>query len=199
MAYRTPSGITIIEGLEAVRRRPALYIGESTPARLVEVTLDGVATDVLAPSAVRLIRWDGGAFTIAFDGAPLPIDPFALPVDAVPHPELYQYFMTLRAPSGGLASAGPVLNALSEQLVVSTMKGVQRYRAVFSRGSLVSLLSKTSCDAVLGSRWLTFVPDASVVAGSVSLTEAGEIVRRVALRTPTVTFEDRSSDSAAWY
>lgn len=199
MTYRTPSGITIIEGLEAIRRRPALYIGESTFVRLVEFTLDGVAADALAPSAVRLIRWNEGAFTIAFDGAPLPVEPFALRVEAVPHPKLYEYFMSLRAPSGGLAFAGPVLNALSERLVVSTLNGGERYRAVFGRGTLVSLLSKTPCDEALGSCWLTFLPDASVITGSVSATEAAAIASRVALQNPNVTFQDRSGDGADWY
>src|SRR5215467_4077251 len=127
MAYKAPGGgITILEGLEAVRRRPAMYIGGEEPhpsrrVQLLESVVDEIAHEPQAE--VRILLWREDAVTIAYDGSPLPIEPFSRPIDGVAHPALYQSFMYLFA--GGMlpfgtAAFGPVLNALSERLVVST-------------------------------------------------------------------------------
>jgi hypothetical protein len=189
-----------------------MYIGSSaldgSPCgKLVEVALDGVVTDTPTPSAVRLLRWKGGVFTIAFDGEPLPVGPFVElgePSNLAgakddPHPALYRCFMHLGAAPRSLAFAGAILNALCERLVVSTVSGGERYRVVFSRGMLVSLLAKAPCDEPLGTAWLTFLPDMSVVDGSVSATQGDEIVKRVAAGRLSITYQDRSSEEADWF
>ena len=141
MAYKAPGGgITILEGLEAVRRRPAMYIGGEEPhpsrrVQLLESVVDEIAHEPQAE--VRILLWREDAVTIAYDGSPLPIEPFSRPIDGVAHPALYQSFMYLFA--GGMlpfgtAAFGPVLNALSERLVVSTVHAGDRYRVVFSKG-----------------------------------------------------------------
>lgn len=204
MAYTTQGGLTIIEGLDVVRRRPTMYIGAGLSsdsllcARLVEVVLDAAASDVPAPTAVRLILWKEGVFTVAWDGEPLPVAPLAVSNNAVPHPELYYHFMYMRRSDQRLGFTGAILNALSERLCVCTMNGGERYRAVFSRGHLVVLLSKAPCDAPLGTNCMTFVPDATVTPGAASVADAEELTRRVAGARPFVTFEDRSSVDAGW-
>jgi hypothetical protein len=203
IVHYTTQGLTIIEGLEVVRRRPTMYIGAGLPegslcVRLVEVALEGVASDVPTPSGVRLTRWRGGVYTVAWDGEPLSVGPFAISSDSVPHPELYWYFMYMHRSDQRLGFAGAILNALSDRLVVCTMNGGERYRAVFSQGHLVTLLSKGPCAAPLGTNWLTFLPDATVVPGAASVAEVDAVTRRVAAGRSIVTFEDRANADADW-
>ena len=136
MDYKGPHGIIILEGIEAVRRRPEMYIGgvevhPSPRVRLLEYVVDDITHEPQAE--VRILLWCEGAITIAYDGSPLPIEPFRRPVDGVAHPALYESFMYLFA--GGMvpfgtSTFGPVLNALSERLVVKTMHGGDCYRSV---------------------------------------------------------------------
>jgi DNA gyrase/topoisomerase IV subunit B len=208
MDYKGPHGILILEGLEAVRRRLELYIGgeevhPSPRVRLLECVVDDIAHEPQAE--VRILLWCEDAITIAYDGSPLPIEPFSLPADGVAHPALYQSFMYLFA--GGMvpfgtSAFGPVLNALSERLVVSTMHAGDRYRVVFSKGKIVSLLSRTHCDRPLGTTWLTYLPDATIITGEpLTPGDVHGIAERVGLKTEGVRIrvEDRMTDDADWY
>jgi hypothetical protein len=176
-----------------------VFEGSSLCPRLVEAALSGVVDDVPAPSAIRVTRWRDGAFTIAWDGEPLPIETSPLLPVAVPHPELYRFFLYLHSAEQRLAFSGAIVNALSERLVVSTVHEGERYRAVFSKGMLVSLLAKAPCEVPLGSNWFTFLPDGDLLGGAVSSAESAEIVARVGSRTALVTIQDRPSDAADWY
>src|SRR5215467_13585354 len=207
MEHKGPGGITILEGLEAVRRRPALYIGgeELHPSRRVRLLASVVDEIAHEPQAeVRILLWCEDAVTIAYDGSPLPIEPFSRPVDGVAHPALYESFMYLFA--GGMlpfgtSAFGPVLNALSERLVVSTMHAGDRYRVVFSKGSIVSLLCRSHCDRPLGITWLTYRPDTTIIAGeALSSGEVRGIAERVGLKTECVRIriEDRMTEDADW-
>lgn len=210
MDYKTRDGITIIEGLEVVRRRPAMYIGAEEPgrtltSRLLEFMVDGVAHDTPSPSEIRVLLWRERATTIAFDGAPLPVEPIARPANDVAHPALYQFFMYLFAgaePFGRTLSVGAILNALSERLVVSTMHGDARYRVVFAQGRLVSLLSRTQCDQPLGTTWFTFRPDPTLITGApLSMHEATEVTERVAasVKGPRIIVHDRATEEPDWH
>lgn len=207
MDYKGPYGITVLEGLEVIRRRPGMYIGPaeehpSPRARLLEYLVSDIAHELA--QEVRILLWREGAITVAYGGTPLPIEPFGQPADDdVSHPALYQYFMHLTA--GGRVG-GPlffaVLNALSERLVVSTMHAGHRYRVVFSKGMIVRLLSSEHCDRPLGSTWLTFLPDATVVAGKgLTSGEAEEIVERIQRKAEGVQIhvEDHMTEDADWY
>jgi len=208
MDYKGPHGIIILEGIEAVRRRPEMYIGgvevhPSPPVRLLEYVVDDIAHEPQAE--VRILLWCEGAITIAYDGSPLPIEPFRRPVDGVAHPALYESFMYLFA--GGMvpfgtSAFGPVLNALSERLVVKTMHGGDCYRVVFSKGKIVSLLSRTHCDRPLGTTWFTYLPDATIINGEVLTPgDVHGIAERVGLKTECarIRVEDRMTEDADWY
>ena len=208
MDYKGAHGIIIVEGLEAVRRRPEMYIGgvevhPSPRVRLLEYVVDDIAHEPQAE--VRIALWCEGAITIAYDGSPLPIEPFRRTVDGVAHPALYQSFMYLFA--GGMvpfgtSAFGPVLNALSERLVVSTMHAGDRYRVVFSKGKIVSLLGPKHCDRPLGTTWLTYLPDVTIITGE-ALTpgDVHGIAERVGLKAEGVRIrvEDRMTEDADWY
>lgn len=218
MTDRIEGRITVLEGLEAVRRRPAKFIGIENQhqlwrAKLLELTVADIAWE-WGPQEVRILLWREDAVTIAHDGRPLPIEPWADSVGGIPHPALYRSFMTLRtgaAPPGGNGLA--ILNALSEQLVVSTLHDSLRYRSVFCKGMIVSLLSpKRYPGSPLGTTWLTYRPDATIVPGQ-ALTPDGAhgIVDRVGMNLhrlaerlgPSVEgvkirVEDRMTEDADW-
>ena len=171
MSYRTADGLPLVEGLDVIRRRPAMYLGGdkvgSARERLLEIVVEGVAHETPLPQEVRVLLWCEDTVTVAYGGAPLPIKPICIPADAVLHPALYRLFMCItagEAPSDRL-SFGAISNALSERLVVSTVHDGSRYRAVFSKGMLVSLLASRPCSRPLGVTWLTFRPDATIVPG----------------------------------
>lgn len=206
MDYKGPGGITVLEGLEAVRRRPGMYIGPaeehpSPRARLLEYLVSDITHELA--QEVRILLWSEDAVTVAYDGTPLPIEPFGRPADdVVSHPALYQHFMRLTA---GSRLGGPlffaVLNALSERLVVSTMHADHRYRVVFSRGMIAKLLSREHCDRPLGSTWFTFLPDATVVAGKgLTSGEVEEIAERIKRNAKGVRVhvEHRMTEDADW-
>jgi DNA gyrase/topoisomerase IV subunit B len=213
MADKTAGRITVLEGVAAVRLRPELYIGAqdeppSQRARLLELAVTEIAWE-WRPQEIRILLWREDAVTIAYDGRPLPIEP-SRPVDDVPYPALYPSFMHLLVPSlNGIAA----LNALSEQLVVSTMHDSRRYRGVFSKGMIASLLChRHYLHLPLGDTWLTYRPDATIVVGE-ALTPDGlhDIAERVELNLHRIAerfgpnaegvrirVEDRMTEDADW-
>lgn len=204
MAY-TSRDIDVIEGLEAIRRRPTMYIGEETPernlcSRLVECVAGNVAAEPPPPTAIRIVLWMGGVVTIGYDGEPLPIRPSET-ATGVAHPELYFLFMYLFVPGSPLQLGAAIVNALSERLVVSTVHDGVRYRAAFMRGGLVTLLSKSRTEEAFGTNWFTFKPDATLISGIVDAPEAARIATSVMKATPgaSVTAIDRSSQKPDWW
>jgi DNA gyrase/topoisomerase IV subunit B len=206
MVYKHSSGLTVLEGLEAVRRQPAMYIGGEdvlpSRGRLLECAVSEIAQE--RPQEIRILLWREDAVTIAHDGSPLPIEPFGLSVDGVSHPALYRSFMypsALRVAPFSAYSSRAVLNALSERLVVSTMHAGHRYRVVFSKGMIVSLLSRTHCDRPLGTTWLTHLFDATMITGE-ALTpgDVHGVAERVGRNTKGVRIrvEDWMTENADW-
>ena len=201
MYYKSQDGLTIIEGLEAVRRRPTMYIG-ATPGRspsyqLLEVLADAIANDTPVPQQIRVLLWSGSAITIAWDGVPLPIEP--LSDEGVSHPALYQLFMYVGAgaPPLGRFFFSAILNALSERLVVSTIRDNCRYRVVFARGTVVGLLHPTTCRQPLGTNWITFRPDTAIIGGDpVIWADIQAIVGRQG--GTRIFVEDHSGEEADW-
>lgn len=181
-----------------------MYIGSATgdsnpAARFVESIVANIAKQAPSPNAVRLTLWRKGAFTVAYDGEPLPIQPRA-GARVVAHPQLYNLFLVMMVPGSPLNEGAAVANALSNRLVVSTVHEGVRYRAGFRRGGLVSLLAADRMGESLGTTWLTFEPDAEVVPGAADFAEAERIVARVQQATPNVLVSaiDRTSELADW-
>jgi DNA gyrase/topoisomerase IV subunit B len=94
---------------------------------------------------------------------------------------------------------GSVLNAICERLVVSTMHNGHRYRVVFSKGMLVTLLGRAHCDRPLGVTWLTFRPDASIIAKqALTLGQVQEMAERNA-EGVRIRIQDRTTEDTDWY
>lgn len=139
--------ITVLEGLDPVRKRPGMYIGGVSSAGLhhlvweildncIDEAMNGHATDI----QVELHR-DGRSITISDNGRGIPVDI---------HPKLKRsaleiIFTTLHAggkfegqnykTSGGLHGVGAsVVNALSTKLVCTVKRGGKEHTMEFARG-----------------------------------------------------------------
>ena len=139
--------IEVLEGLEAVRRRPGMYIGgtdDRAMHHLFAEVLDNSMDEAVAGWADRIdVRLDSEGFvTVVDNGRGIPVDP---------HPKfkdksaLEVVLTTLHAggkfsdkaykTAGGLHGVGvSVVNALSESLVVEVARERTLYRQSFSRG-----------------------------------------------------------------
>jgi DNA gyrase subunit B len=151
----TAKDITVLEGLEPVRKRPGMYIGGVGSAGLhhlvweifdnsIDEAMNGYASNI----AVTLHE-DGSSITIADDGRGMPIDK---------HPKakksaLEVIFSTLHAggkfetgnykTSGGLHGVGAsVVNALSKELVATVKRDGAQWEMRFKQGAVVGPLKK---------------------------------------------------------
>jgi DNA gyrase subunit B len=167
--------ITVLEGLEAVRRRPSMYIG-STSSRglhhLVYEVVDNAIDEALAGSCSKILvrlRADGGV-TVADDGRGIPVKPIPRAKDRRPAVEVV--LTTLHAGgkfdgksyvvSGGLHGVGvSVVNALSERLEVQVARDGSVWSQSYSRGQRLEKLKKGNPTRKTGTI-VSFWPDREV-------------------------------------
>ena len=78
------SKIQVLEGMEAVRKRPAMYIGSTGPSglhHLVYEAVDNSVDEILAGrcTTVDVFIHQGNAITVQDDGSGIPVDPMKDP------------------------------------------------------------------------------------------------------------------------
>lgn len=139
------SSIRILEGLEAVRTRPGMYIG-STSTRglnhLIYEIVDNSVDEHLAGycDTIRVTLEADGSCTVEDDGRGIPIDMHAKGVSAerVVFTTLHaggKFDNKAYATSGGLHGVGSsVVNALSEHMTVRVRKGGIIYEDKYKQG-----------------------------------------------------------------
>ncbi len=175
--------ITILEGLEAVRKRPGMYIGSTGPTglhHLVWEVVDNSVDEAMAGRATRIdvtLLADGGT-RVSDDGAGIPVGP---------HPKYPKQstaeivLTTLHAGgkfggkgyqvSGGLHGVGvSVVNALSARLILEVDRDGQHWEAEFEKGGKlkrkITATGPAPIDRSTGEprtgTTVTFWPDATV-------------------------------------
>ena len=146
----TAEDITVMEGLEAVRKRPGMYIGTTGPEgvfHLVREIVDNSVDEAMAGFAtlVDITIHADGSVTVIDDGRGIPVDTH----DKTGKSALETVMTTLHAGgkfggkgyqvSGGLHGVGAsVVNALSEWTVVEVRRDNSVYTQRFERGKTVS-------------------------------------------------------------
>ncbi len=173
----TAEQIQVLEGLEGVRKRPAMYIGSTGPDglhHLLYEVVDNSVDEALAGRSSRIdvvLHTDGSA-TVIDDGAGIPVDN----VPKIGRPAVEVVLTTLHAGgkfggggykiSGGLHGVGvSVVNALSESLEVEVYRDGKTYRQRFARGKKTTPLQEVGTAKKTGTR-VTFLPDPQVMTAT---------------------------------
>jgi DNA topoisomerase IV B subunit len=174
MATYTAKDITVLEGLEPVRKRPGMYIGGVGATglhHLVWEILDNSIDEAMngyASNITVTLHDDGSSITIADDGRGMPIDK---------HPKTKKsavevIFTMLHAggkfdpgnykTAGGLHGVGAsVVNALSKELVATIRRDGAEWEARFKQGQPVGALKKLGAARGTGTT-VFFRPDATI-------------------------------------
>ena len=167
--------IQILEGLEAVRKRPGMYIGSTGPRglhHLVYEIVDNAVDEALAGFCDNIHVWinQDNSITVEDNGRGIPV--------GINHkaglPAVEVVFTILHAGgkfggggykvSGGLHGVGAsVVNALSDRLTVNVFTEGKIYEEVFERGHTVSPLTVVGdCEADKHGTKVNFIPDKTI-------------------------------------
>jgi DNA gyrase subunit B len=165
--------ITVLEGLEAVRRRPGMYIG-STGARglhhLIWEVVDNAVDEALADrcSEIEVTLLADGGVRVSDDGSGIPVDLHekegisALEVVLTGLHAGGKFDKQAYAVSGGLHGVGiSVVNALSQRLVAEIRRDGNLWRQEFVRGDSQGPVEAIAESSETGTT-ITFWPDEQV-------------------------------------
>lgn len=178
------SAITVLEGLQAVRERPGMYIGDTGITGLhhlvyevVDNSIDEAMAGYCSEIHVRILE-DGG-ITISDNGRGIPIqihekeskkqgrDVSALEVVLTVLHAGGKFDKDSYKVSGGLHGVGvSCVNALAEKLVATVYKDKQAYQMEFSRGVPVTGLQLLGATDKQGTE-ITFYPDNKIFSSCV--------------------------------
>ena len=167
------SEIQVLEGLEAVRKRPGMYIGSTSSSglhHLVYEIVDNSIDEALAGycGEITVEINEGDTITVTDNGRGIPVDIQA----QTGRPALEVVFSVLHAGgkfggggykvSGGLHGVGAsVVNALSEWLVVQVHKDGKIFEMRFARGAITQEI-KVVGESDRSGTVVTFKPDSQI-------------------------------------
>ncbi|QSQ18643.1 type IIA DNA topoisomerase subunit B [Pyxidicoccus parkwayensis] len=170
----TGADIQVLEGLEPVRKRPAMYIGGTDSTgyhhllwEIVDNSVDEVINGFATTIEVTLHK-DGRSITVVDNGRGMPVD--IMPKQKKPAVEVI--LTTLHSGgkfeqgnyihSGGLHGVGSsVVNALSRKLVIEIKRDSKKHVQTYSRGKPTSALKADGPARGTGTS-VTFEPDPEI-------------------------------------
>src|SRR4051812_6665545 len=171
----TADDIKVLEGMEAVRLRPAMYIGSNGEMglhHLVYEVVDNSVDEALAGHATKIevtIHIDN-SITVVDDGRGIPVDDMVVNGEKLPAAQVV--LTTLHAGgkfdssnykvSGGLHGVGvSCVNALSHQLDLEIWRDNHVWEQAYSKGAPTSKLKKTGSTKKRGTK-VHFLPDTEI-------------------------------------
>ncbi|MDD5012401.1 MAG: DNA topoisomerase (ATP-hydrolyzing) subunit B [Candidatus Nanoarchaeia archaeon] len=171
----TAESIKVLEGLEGVRKRPAMYIGSTGKDglhHLVYETVDNSVDEALAGFCKNIfvsLNEDGSA-TIEDDGRGIPVEThpiYKVPAVQIALTKLHaggKFDKKSYMISGGLHGVGvSCVNALSKKLIVEVKRDGNIYRQEYSRGDPKTKLETVGkCPVSETGTKITFWPDEEI-------------------------------------
>ena len=167
------TAIQVLEGLEAVRKRPGMYIGSTSSSglhHLVYEIVDNSIDEALANACteISVVIGKEGTITVVDNGRGIPVDM----QEQTGKSALEVVFTVLHAGgkfggggykvAGGLHGVGAsVVNALSAFLIARVHKNGQIYEMRFERGDIVEELTVIGKTNRTGTE-ITFLPDGEI-------------------------------------
>jgi DNA gyrase subunit B len=173
----TSEEITVLKGLEAVRKRPGMYIGTTGlegVQHLIHEIVDNSVDESMAGfcDTVEIILNADGSVTVSDNGRGIPVDvkkgtgKSALEIVMTTLHAGGKFESKSYQVSGGLHGVGAsVVNALSESLTVSVKRDGYLHEQKYSRGKIVTEIEKTPLDASIKNETgttITFMPDIEI-------------------------------------
>src|SRR5215468_5433648 len=172
----TAEDIKVLGGMEAVRLRPAMYIGSSGEMglhHLVYEVVDNSVDEALAGFATRIdvtIHIDN-SITVVDDGRGIPVDDMVVDGEKLPAAQVVltklhaggKFDTSSYKVSGGLHGVGvSVVNALSHQLDLEIWREGHVWEQTYSKGEPQSKFRKTGTTKKRGTK-IHFLPDKEIL------------------------------------
>jgi DNA gyrase subunit B len=172
----TAESIKVLGGMEAVRKRPAMYIGSTGEIglhHLVYEVVDNSVDEALAGYADRIdvtIHIDN-SITVVDNGRGIPVDTMEVDGEKLPAAQVVmtklhaggKFDSSTYKVSGGLHGVGvSCVNALSEELELEIWRDGATWEQTYSKGEPTSKLKKTGSAGRKRGTKVHFLPDRSI-------------------------------------